>query len=53
MKVALCTETLYPVYGVERRCIEMASRLPKYGYDVTVYTSTSPKHFSELKINQV
>ncbi len=53
MKIALCTETLYPVYGVEKRCLEMARRLPKYGYDVTVYTSTKASHFPDLKIKQV
>jgi glycosyltransferase involved in cell wall biosynthesis len=52
MRIALCTETLYPIYGVEKRCLEMASRLPDYGYDVTIYTSTPQKYFSELKINQ-
>jgi glycosyltransferase involved in cell wall biosynthesis len=53
MRIALCTETLYPIYGVEKRCLEMASRLPDYGYDVTLYTSTPQKYFPELKIYQV
>ena len=39
-KIALCTEALYPLYGVERRVYEMAKRLPKYGHDVELYSST-------------
>ena len=53
MKVALCTEILYPLYGVERRVYEMAKRLPKYGIEVEVFTSTSRNHFKHLNINQV
>lgn len=53
MKIALCTEVLYPLYGVERRVYEMAKRLPKYGIDVTVYTSSSPAHTPELDTVQV
>jgi glycosyltransferase involved in cell wall biosynthesis len=53
MKVALCTEILYPLYGVERRVYEFALRLPKYGIDVEVFTSTSPDRFPELNITQV
>jgi glycosyltransferase involved in cell wall biosynthesis len=53
MRIALCTETLYPVYGVEKRCVEMARRLPEHGYDVTVYTSTPAGYFPGLEINQV
>ena len=53
LKVALCTETLYPLFGVERRVYEMARRLPKYGFDVTVYTSSSKKYFPDLNIKQI
>jgi len=53
MKVALCTEILYPLYGVEKRVYEMAVRLPKYGWDVEVITSSSTKHFPNLNIVQV
>lgn len=53
MKIALCTEVLYPLYGVERRVYEMAKRLPRLGFDVTVYTSTSPEHTPELDVVQV
>lgn len=53
MKVALCTEILYPLYGVERRVYEFARRLPKYGIDVEVLTSTSRSHFKSLPITQV
>ncbi len=50
-KIALCTEILYPLYGVERRVYEMAKRLPKYGYDVELYSSTSGPQ--DVDINQV
>lgn len=53
MQAALCTETLYPLYGVERRVYEMAKRLPKYGFDAEVFTSSSPKHFPSLGVKQV
>lgn len=53
MKIALCTEILYPIYGVEKRVYEMAKRLPKYGFDVTVYTSSSPKELPDIDIKQV
>ncbi len=53
MKVALCTEVLYPLYGVERRVYEMARRLPRFGFDVTVYTSTAARHTPELDVVQV
>lgn len=53
MKVALCTEILYPLYGVERRVYEFARRLPKYGIDADVYTSTSRQQFRKLPITQV
>ncbi len=53
MKVALCTEILYPLYGVERRVYEFGRRLPKYGIEPVIYTSTSGKHFRNLKIVQV
>ncbi|MFA4819942.1 MAG: glycosyltransferase family 4 protein [Candidatus Aenigmatarchaeota archaeon] len=53
MKVALCTEILYPLYGVERRVYELARRLPKYGVDVEVFTSTSRNRFKQLNIKQV
>lgn len=53
MKIALCTEILYPLYGVERRVYEMARRLPKYGFDVTVYTSSAPEHTPEIDVIQV
>ena len=53
MKVALCTEILYPLYGVERRVYELAKRLPAHGIDVEIFTSTSRKHFKYLNITQV
>ena len=53
MNAALCTEVLYPLYGVERRVYEMAQGLPKYGFDTVVFTSSSPKHFPSLAVNQV
>lgn len=53
MKTALCTEILYPLYGVERRVYEMAKRLPKYGFDNEVFTSSSPAHFPSFIVNQV
>ncbi|MBS3050558.1 MAG: glycosyltransferase family 4 protein [Candidatus Aenigmarchaeota archaeon] len=53
MKVALCTEIMYPLYGVERRVYEFARRLPKYGIDVEVLTSTHKNHFKQLKLIQV
>lgn len=53
MKVALCTEILYPLYGVERRVYEFARRLPKYGIEADIYTSTSKKHFKKLSLTQV
>ncbi len=40
-KIALCTEVIYPLYGVERRVYEMAKRLPKYGYEIDLYSSTA------------
>src|SRR3989338_6382701 len=52
MKIALCTEVLYPLYGVERRVYEMAKRLPKYGYEVELYSST-PNGFIDIEINNV
>ncbi len=53
MKVALCTEILYPLYGVERRVYELGKRLPHYGIDVDIYTSTSRQHFKKLNIIKV
>ena len=53
MKIALCTEILYPMYGVERRVYEMAKRLPTHGFDVTVYTSTPQKQLPDIKIKQL
>lgn len=53
MKVALCTEILYPLYGVERRVYEFGRRLHKYGIDVDIYTSTSRKQFRNLPVVQV
>ena len=53
MKVVLCTEILYPLYGVERRVYEFARRLPKYGIEVEVLTSTKPDVFKKLTIIQV
>ena len=53
MKVALCTEILYPLYGVERRVYEFAKRLPHYGIDVDIYTSTGRQHFKKLSIIKV
>lgn len=48
MKIALCTEVLYPVFGVERRVYEMARRLPKHGYDVDLFTSTPKSDLEEI-----
>ena len=53
MKVALCTEILYPLYGVERRVYELGKRLPHYGIDVDIYTSTGRQHFKKLNIIKV
>src|SRR3989338_8337013 len=53
MNVALCTEIMYPLYGVERRVYELGLRLPKYGVDVEIYTSTPRKQFRRLNIRQV
>ena len=53
MKVALCTETIYPLYGVERRVYEMASRLPEYGWETEVITSSPASCFPGLNIVQV
>jgi len=52
-KVALCTETIYPLYGVEKRVYEMAKRLPKYGFDVDVFTSTAKEKLPDINIIQV
>lgn len=53
MRIALCTETLYPLFGVERRVYEMAKRLPKYGFDVEVLTSSFQHEVPDIKIKQV
>ena len=53
MKIALCTETVWPVYGVEKRVVEMARRLDKYGYDPVIYSSSSPKNLPDLDMVQV
>lgn len=53
MKLALCTEILYPLYGVERRVYEMATRFKKFDIDVDLYTSTQPSVFPNLNIKQV
>ena len=53
MKIALCTETVWPIYGVEKRVVEMARRLPKYGYDVTVFTATPQNKLPDLNLLQV
>src|SRR3989344_6925055 len=52
-KIALCTEILYPLFGVERRVYEMAKRLPKYGFDVDVYTSSFQKELIDINIKQI
>jgi len=52
-KIALCTEILYPLFGVERRVYEMAKRLPKYGFDVDVYTSSFQKDLIDINIKQI
>ncbi len=44
MKVALCTETVYPIYGVERRVYEMAKRLPKHGIEPVLITSLGKEY---------
>ena len=53
MKVALCTEIMYPVFGVERRVYEMAKRLPRHGYEVDLYTSTQPSDLEGSGINVI
>ena len=53
MKAALCTEVLYPLYGVERRVYEMARRLPNYGVKNEIATSTAATHFPGLAVTQV
>ncbi len=53
MKIALCTEILYPLYGVERRVYEMAKRFERFGIETDLYTSTEPEKFPSLKIKQV
>ena len=53
MKIALCTEILYPLYGVERRVFELGRRLPNYGIDVDIYTSTDRRYFKKLNIIKV
>src|SRR3989344_4698763 len=50
-KIALCTELLYPLFGVERRVYEMARRLPKHGYEVDLYTSTPAGDLAGSGIN--
>src|SRR3989344_4342927 len=53
MKIALCTEIMYPVFGVERRVFEMAKRLPKHGYEVDLYTSTPPSDMEGSGLNVI
>ncbi len=53
MKTALCTEALYPLYGVERRVYEMAKRLPEYGFENEVFTSTVASHLPDISVKQV
>ncbi len=53
MKIALCTETVWPVYGVEKRVVEMARRLGKYGYEPVIYSSSPQKALPDLKMVQV
>ncbi len=53
MRIALCTEILYPLFGVERRVYEMAKRLPEHGFDVEVFTSSFQHELPGIKINQV
>lgn len=53
MKVALCTEILYPLYGVEKRVYEMAKRLPHYGVEVDLFTSTPQRSLPDVNIIQV
>ncbi len=53
MNVALCTEVLYPLFGVERRVYEMARRLPKHGFEVDLFTSTRPEDLPDVNIKQV
>lgn len=52
MKIALCTEILYPLYGVERRVYEMARRLGKF-IEIDVYTSSSQIELPDIKIMQM
>lgn len=53
MRIALCTEIMYPVYGVEKRVYEMAKRLPEFGHDVTVYTSSPQAELPDIDIRQI
>jgi len=52
-KIALCTETVWPVYGVEKRVVEMARRLGKYGYEPVIYSSSSPRNLPDIEMVQV
>ncbi len=52
MKIALCTEILYPLYGVEKRVYAMAVHLGRLGLDVDVFTSTPQRFFPEINIVQ-
>ena len=50
MRIALCTETVFPIYGVERRVYEMARRLPNYGIEPTIITSLGEKYDTSLDL---
>lgn len=49
MKVALCTETVYPIYGVERRVYEMAKRLPRHGIEPVLITSLGKEYDPSIR----
>ncbi len=53
MKVALCTEVMYPVYGVEKRVEQIAVLAKKYGFEIDLYTTSNPKDLPYLNIIQV
>jgi len=53
MRVALCTETMYPMYGVGRLVYETAKRLSEHGIDPVIYSSTPPRLVPDVKMIQV
>ncbi len=52
MRVALCTEVMYPVYGVEKRVEQIAVLAKKYGFEIDLYTTSHPQDLPYLNIIQ-